>query len=85
MPVPDDAARVRRHRHADDMRRLRSRQRRHMRLFKVEVGDREIALAIKFAGLRADQVENTDAVSTAISRLLGKGLAALLNEEAALK
>jgi hypothetical protein len=49
-----------------------------MRLFKVEVGDREIALAIKFAGLRADQAEHADAVSAAISRLLGKGLAALL-------
>ena len=81
---PDDVkAAARRRRRAADTARWRSRRRRHTRLFKVEVGDREMALAIRFAGLKADQDENTDAVSTAISRLLGKGLAALLNEEAA--
>jgi hypothetical protein len=83
-PPSDDAkAAERRRRRAGDMRALRSRCRRHVRLFKIEIGDREVALAIKFVKLEADHTENKEVVARALGRLFSRGFAAVLNEEAA--
>ena len=58
----------------------RSRQRRRVQLFQLEAGAREYDLAVKFAGLREDQIDNKVAVNTALGRLLRKALFALLHE-----
>jgi hypothetical protein len=79
---PDDAkTRMRRRRRAADTARWRSRRRRGMQLFKVEVGREERDLAVRFGGLRQDQIADDVAVSAALGRLLRRGLAALLRED----
>ena len=70
-----------RRRRADDMRRWRSRQRRGTALFMLEAGPHEYDLAIKFVGLKENQVGNKTAVSAALGRLLHRALVALLREE----
>ena len=52
-----------------------------MQLFKVEVGREERDLAVRFGGLRQDQIADDVAVSAALGRLLRRGLAALLRED----
>ena len=80
-PPPDDAkARARRRRRAADTARWRSRQRRRVQLFKIEVGREERDLAVRFGGLRQDQIADDTAVSAALGRLLRRGLGALLRE-----
>ena len=79
---PDDAkTRARQRRRAADSARWRSRQRRRVQLFKVEVGREERDLAVRFGGLRQDQLADNVAVSAALGRLLRLGLAALLRED----
>jgi hypothetical protein len=79
---PDDAkAGARRRRRADDTRRWRSRQRPGMALFTFEAGPHEYDLAVRFAGLREDQVGNKTAVNAALGRLLRRALVALLHED----
>lgn len=76
---PDDVAR--RRRRAADMQRLRSRQRRGVQLFQLEAGDFEYDLAIRYGGLREDQIGNKSAVNDALGRLLRAGLIALIERE----
>lgn len=76
---PDDTGR--RRRRAADMRRLRSRQRRGVQLFQLEAGDFEYDLAIRYGGLREDQVGNKTAVNAALGRLLRAGLMALIERD----
>jgi hypothetical protein len=78
---PDDAKTAsRRRRRAADTARWRSRRRRGVQLFQFEAGPREYDLAVKFAGLREDQVENKTAVNAALGRLLRKAIVSLLQE-----
>jgi len=78
---PDDAkAAARRRRRAADTARWRSRQRRGVQLFQLEAGAWEYDLAVKFAELREDQINNKVAVNTALGKLLRRALAALLHE-----
>ena len=79
--APDDAkAAARRRRRAADTARWRSRQRRGMALFTFEAGPQVYDLAVKFAGLREDQIGNKVAVNAALGRLLRRALVALLRE-----
>jgi hypothetical protein len=74
----DDAAR--RRRRARDVAECRSRQRRHVQLYSVEVGEDELTLAIQYGLLREDQVEDKRAVSDSIAKLLHRALIALMRE-----
>jgi len=80
-PPDDPKTRARRRRRAADTARWRSRQRRRVQLFKVEVRREERDLAVRFGGLRQDQIADNVAVSAALGRLLRRGLAALLRED----
>jgi len=51
-----------------------------VQLFKIEVGREERDLAVRFGGLRQDQIADDTAVSAALGRLLRRGLGALLRE-----
>jgi len=82
MPNDDAKARARRRRRARDTARWRSRRRRGVELFQIEAGPREYDLAVRYAGLREDQIANKAAVAAAIGRLLRRGLVALLREDA---
>jgi hypothetical protein len=81
--VPLDIAKVRAHRRrrAADTRRWRSRQRRGVQLFQIEAGAPEYELALKYGGLREDQISDKMAVSAALGRLLRHALVALLRED----
>lgn len=75
----DTKARARRQRRAADTARWRSRRRRGVELFKLEAGADEYDLAIRFGGLKESQVNDRNAVSAALGRLLHLGLVALLD------
>jgi hypothetical protein len=78
--MTEDAA-VRRRRRAADVARCRSRQRRGVALFEIEVGTYEYELARLYGGLREDQVDDKQAVSAALGRLLRRALASLIREK----
>jgi hypothetical protein len=80
-PPADAKVAARRRRRAADTARWRSRRRRGVELFSIEAGSREYDLAIRYAGLREDQLSDKSAVSAALGRLLRRALLALLNEE----
>jgi hypothetical protein len=78
--LPGDAkARAHRRRRAADTARWRSRRRRGVELFKLEAGADEYDLAIRFGGLKVSQVNDRNAVSAALGRLLHLGIVALLD------
>ena len=78
---PDDSkARARRRRRALDTARWRSRQRRGVALYQIEIGAPEFDLCIKFGGLDEDRVGDKAAVAAAVGRLLRRSLVSLLNE-----
>ena len=80
--LSDDAKiRARRKRRAADTRRWRSRLRRRVQLFQIEAGAPEYDLALKYGGLREDQISDKMAVSAALGRLLRRALVALLRED----
>ena len=79
MSRSDDAER--RRKRAADTAACRSRQPRGVELFKFEAGAFEYDLAIKFAGLKENQLTNKSAVKAALGRLLRKGLVALVLQE----
>jgi len=66
-----------RRRHAADMQRLRSRQRRGVQLFQIEAGPEEYDLAVQYGGLREDQINDKVAIAAALGRLLRRALVAL--------
>jgi hypothetical protein len=79
---PDDAkAAVRRRRRAADTARWRSRQRRGMALYTLEVGGLELDLAIRYGGLSENQLGNKTAINAALGKLLRLGLVALIERE----
>ena len=78
--MPHDEKAIRRRRRAEDTARWRSRRRRGVELFQFEVGPDEFDLAVRFAGLRENQIGNKKVVNAAIARLLRRALAALLRE-----
>ena len=80
--TPPDNAKLaeRRRRRAADTARWRSRRRRGVELFQIEAGPQEYDLAVKYAGLRDDQIENKSLVNAALGRLLRMALATLLRE-----
>jgi hypothetical protein len=80
-PPVDAKAAARRRRRADDTRRCRDRQRRGTALYSLEIGGRELDLAIRFGGLSEDQLGNKSAVGTALGKLLRLGLVALIERE----
>jgi hypothetical protein len=75
-----DGAAYRRKR-AADVARWRSRQRRRVALSQIEFGEQELDLAIRFGGLRENQIDNKAAVNAALGRLLRRGIIALLVQE----
>jgi hypothetical protein len=80
MSVHDDHdARLRRR--AEDTRRWRSRCRRAVSLYQIEVDSEALDLAIQFGGLKETQITNKHAVNAALGRLLRRALAALLRED----
>jgi hypothetical protein len=78
--MSDDDAEARRRRRAEDTRRCRSRQRRCVQLYSVEIGGDEITLAIRYGGLRESEIMDKRAVSVAIGKLLHRALISLLRE-----
>jgi hypothetical protein len=76
--APDDVAR--RRRRALDTARWRSRQRRGVALYQVEIGAPEFDLCIRYGGLREDRVGDKAAVAAAVGRLLRRSLNFLLDE-----
>jgi hypothetical protein len=81
-PVPADEAKLIAHRkkRALDTARWRSRQRRGVALYQVEIGAPEFDLCIKFGDLMEDRVGDKAAVAAAVGRLLRRSLISLLNE-----
>jgi hypothetical protein len=79
--MPDSEDDEKRRRHADAVRRWRSRVRRKAQLFELEAGAFEYNLAVRYAGLREDQITNKVLVSAAMGRLLRKALIALVMQE----
>ena len=79
---PSDNDEARRRRRTDDTRRWRSRCRRRVQLFTLEIDDQSLDMAIKFGGLNESQINNKDQVAAAIGRLLRAGMAALLENSA---
>lgn len=80
--VPNDPkSRARRERRAADSARWRSRKRRGVRLFKIEIGRDEERLAVRFGGLQQHEIEDKAAVATGLGKLLRRGLIALLQQE----
>lgn len=77
----DDEVR-RRRRRTEDMRRLRSRIRRKVQLFDIEVDGFTYDMAIKFGGLKESQVDNKPKVTVALGKVLRKGLISLLENSA---
>ena len=77
----DPKARARRRRRAADTRRWRSRRRRGVELYSIEVGLDEFGLAIQYGGLQEDQVGDKAAVAAALGRLLRKGIVALMRQD----
>ena len=82
LPAPpnDAKATARRRRHAADTARWRSRRRREVELYQIEVGAKEKALAVRFAGLK-EGTNDKAAIAVALGKLLRLGLVALLHEE----
>ena len=79
---PDDAKlAAHRRRRAADTARWRSRRRRGVCLFQIEVGAAEFDLAIRYGGLKENQTSSRVAVNAALGRLLRRALVALLREE----
>jgi hypothetical protein len=72
---PDDNA-------TERTRRWRSRQRRGVHLFQIEADYEVYDLAIKYGGLREDQLADRAAVAAALSRLWRRAVGALLREAA---
>lgn len=79
-PLDNAKARIRRRRRAADTARWRSRRRRGVELFQIEAGPREYDLAVKYGGLREDQIADKIAIAAALGRLLRRALVALLRE-----
>jgi len=78
----DAKATARRQRRAADTARWRSRRRRGGELFQIEDGPREYDLAIKYGGLREDQITDKAAIAAALGRLLRRAIVAMLHEDA---
>ena len=74
----DAKAKMRRRRRAADTARWRSRRRRGVELFQIEVGPDEFELAKLFGGLREGQMGDKVAVGNALGQLLRRGIVALL-------
>ena len=72
---------AKRRRHANDVRRWRSRCRRRVQLFDIEIDDQTIDMAIKFGGLEESQIDDRDKVSAALGRLLRSGIVCLLEKQ----
>ena len=79
--LDNDAAMARRRRRTDDTRRWRSRCRRRVQLFQIEIDDQAIDMAIKFGGLEESQLDDRDKVSAALGRLLRSGIVCLLEKQ----
>jgi hypothetical protein len=80
-PSDDARATARRRRRAADAARWRSRRRRGVQLFQIEVGPREYDLAVQYGGLRENQTGDKVAVAAALGRLLRRSIVALLRED----
>jgi hypothetical protein len=70
-----------RRRRAADTARWRSRRRRCVELYAIEVGTHEIDLAIMHGGLRENRLHDKLAISVALGRLLRRALVALVLHE----
>ena len=79
-PLDDAKAAARRRRRAADTARWRSRRRRGVQLFQIEVGPHEYDLAVEFGGLGEDQTADKVAIAAVLGRLLRRALAAQLRE-----
>jgi hypothetical protein len=75
------SAEERKRRHAKAEADRRSRERRKVKQFKFEVGQREYNLAVRYAGLRDDQAHDDAIAAPAIGKLLRMGLVALVVQE----
>lgn len=81
MAVVENASAFRRRR-AVDTARWRERVRHGKAVYPVEIDGATFDLMERFAGLKADKVNDRQAVATALGKLLRLGLAALLREAA---
>lgn len=79
--LDNDAAMARRRRRTDDTRRWRSRCRRRVQLFQIEIDDQSLEMAIRFGELDEAQIGNRDKVSAALGRLLRSGIVCLLEKQ----
>ena len=80
--APDDGkAAAHRRRRADDTRRWRSRCRRRVQLFQIEIDDQSLDMAIRFGELDEAQIGNRDKVSAALGKLLRSGIVCLLEKQ----
>jgi len=79
--IEKSAANAAKRSRAADTARWRERQRRGEAILPLVVDGPMLDLAERFAGLKAEQMENRDAVAAAVGRLLRRGVEALLREE----
>jgi hypothetical protein len=63
------------------VRRCRARQRRGAACYTIEIDEATFDLLERFAGLRAERVDDRKAVADALGKLLNLALAALLREQ----
>ena len=70
---------LRRRRRAEDARRCRQRRKRGAAVYPVEIDEGVFDLLEKFADLKADRMDDRQAVADALGKLLRLALAALLD------
>jgi hypothetical protein len=80
MPRSEDDP-ARRRRRAADTARWRSRRRRRVELYPVEVGWHELEFAMRFGGLTEAGISDRAAVSAALGKLLQRAILALVHEQ----
>ena len=71
-----------RERRANDTRRWRARRARGAAVYSIEVDGTTFDLLERFGGLRPEKVDDREAVSVALSRLLRRALVALERDAA---
>ena len=79
---PDNDAKVtdRRRRRAADTARWRSRRRRNVQVFQIEIDAQTYDIMLALGRLRQEQISNKFVVATALGKLLRNALDALLRE-----
>ena len=75
----NDAARKRRR--ALATQRWRSRCDRRAMLFRIEIDEQTLEMAVKFGGLNENEIDNKEQIAVSLGKLLRRGLVKLLEAE----